>query len=466
MGINYNELILKDTNGTIKENVNKGNVAKSKPTYEYIIEGVSGPDIVITKKTAKKEEQFVLLMSQNFLYIKNVKTGDIEKGTPENVNAFFSQLEKPLDCVDSEGNQLNWTPRFYKGMVFARVLTKLMEVEELKAFMNKGMFYQDFENWKEHHVSFTSIKSKNLKEIIWMHSILPEKYQRPYILSMSYEILHNGCECPTPRTDLDGYDDTKLNNIIAISCRPLENHPVYKKYGISGLKRYIDEFFQTAVETLPYESRLNSLLLGEPEHVLYRTTHLPQTNVVFSLDQFLHYLFYSSVEQGFANNINNFCQLWQDSLSMEYYLFDHKIQDKYPENLASYHQILSYKYSLIKQKIDDAVWADRVAKMSEYEKLDGKYIIICPKTPNDMVDESRQQSNCLSSYIRSVIEGKCMIFFLRDPEAPEKSLVTIEVRSDGTLGQVKARFNHEPTPDEKRFVEKWHYERFLKQDEE
>ena len=39
---------------------------------------------------------------------------------------------------------------------------------------------------------------------------------------------------------------------------------------------------------------------------------------------------------------------------------------------------------------------------------------------------------------------------------PEKSYVTIEIRSDLSLGQVKAKFNREPDLQAKLFVNEWY----------
>ena len=87
-------------------------------------------------------------------------------------------------------------------------------------------------------------------------------------------------------------------------------------------------------------------------------------------------------------------------------------------------------------------------------------MIVAPKTPNDMFEEARMQSNCLSSYVSDVTDGNCQIYFLRKRSAPDRSFVTIEVHKDGTLGQVLARFNRHPDNRIVEYVNSWWKEEF------
>ena len=67
-----------------------------------------------------------------------------------------------------------------------------------------------------------------------------------------------------------------------------------------------------------------------------------------------------------------------------------------------------------------------------------------------------QQSNCLASYVRKIINGECMVLFCRRTVESDHSLVTIEILANGALGQVKARINRAPDPEVRDFIEKWY----------
>lgn len=130
----------------------------------------------------------------------------------------------------------------------------------------------------------------------------------------------------------------------------------------------------------------------------------------------------------------------------------HPKYDKYPRNFLTTHTIACRNYNRLKQQFDEKSFQNR--RNHKYECSFGKYIFIYPKTVDDIKDEAVQQSNCVASYIQSVIDGKCHILFMRLKEDPNKSLVTIEVNND-RITQAKGRYNRELTPDEEDIVAKW-----------
>lgn len=57
-----------------------------------------------------------------------------------------------------------------------------------------------------------------------------------------------------------------------------------------------------------------------------------------------------------------------------------------------------------------------------------KYIVVVPETPQDLINEGRNNRNCVGSYIQSFANGKSNIFFIRRKETPNTSYVTLEMR--------------------------------------
>lgn len=460
MAINYKSLILENTEDTAKEI--KKPVAKKKVEITYTIEGISGPDMVVTKKTPRKEEQFVMLMSQGQVYVKDMKSGSVTMYNADVVNNFFNNLEEPLECVDGEGHKLNWTDKFYRGMVFARTFCALVGVAGLKPYLNKSLFHIDLKDLKENEICDRT-DHYDFKIMQTVYGIVPERLKQMYLDKLSCKLVsrygggYNRYNYNNGATD----DNTKLESLIAYCCQKKYNpnkDVIDKKYGICGFTQFVEEYFQTAVSKFPEFDDLSNLFNGNAG---YRYGHA-KSKFEFDLKSLIKYIFYSSVEQGFATQIGNFMDMWTDTLVMADQIFKHGVEDKYPDNLATQHQILCYKYDLLKQKIDEEKWANQVEKMTKFERHGEIYSIICPKEPNDMIDEARQQSNCLSSYVNTVINGDCMIFFLRKTDEITKSLVTIEIHSDGTLGQVKAKYNHNPNPSEMDYVQKWYREKVSK----
>ena len=95
--------------------------------------------------------------------------------------------------------------------------------------------------------------------------------------------------------------------------------------------------------------------------------------------------------------------------------------------------------------------------LGDYKNMEvtfGKYCFIYPKSTQEIKDEAVSQNNCVSSYIKDVINGECDILFLRKKDNPAKSLVTIEVRN-GQIVQAKRKFNYDCTKEQEEVINRW-----------
>ena len=126
--------------------------------------------------------------------------------------------------------------------------------------------------------------------------------------------------------------------------------------------------------------------------------------------------------------------------------------DKYPRHFLTTHKIACRNYNRLKQEFDEKMFQSRIDK--SMEKTFGDYCFIYPESTQDIKDEAVQQNNCVASYIKGVIEGRCHILFLRKKDEPQKSLVTIEVRQ-GKIVQALQRFNHPLNEKQQEAVDKW-----------
>lgn len=71
------------------------------------------------------------------------------------------------------------------------------------------------------------------------------------------------------------------------------------------------------------------------------------------------------------------------------------------------------------------------------------YILRPAATAAEIVREGQHQHNCVghAGYIERMMEGKCVILFLRKKDSPEMSFYTIETDVRGNLRQAYAKFN-------------------------
>ena len=99
----------------------------------------------------------------------------------------------------------------------------------------------------------------------------------------------------------------------------------------------------------------------------------------------------------------------------------------------------------------DAAW---------YEYSDENYIVVFPKTPDDIFMEALALRNCLDNYYERHANCQTTIVFLRKKEEPDKPYVAMEVAS-GRIIQVRAACNMQPEPPVIDFVIKYAKEKNL-----
>lgn len=94
------------------------------------------------------------------------------------------------------------------------------------------------------------------------------------------------------------------------------------------------------------------------------------------------------------------------------------------------------------------------AKLNYKEK---EFFVRSIKDHNDLLDEAKQQHNCVASYSDKIIERRSRIYVLRKTEEPDKSLVTLEIDPRTMkVGQCYLAFNN-PVKDGAiwDFIKRW-----------
>ena len=172
-----------------------------------------------------------------------------------------------------------------------------------------------------------------------------------------------------------------------------------------------------------------------------------------AFEALLEYVYYERIRQGYADDPGHFWQEWIDTLAMQK-LVKGRIYDKYPKNLAGDHRLLSWKTRLLHQEIDEKIFQQQVERTSGNAWKQKGWIIAPPTCKDDILEEARQQSNCLASYVKAFQKGASDIYFMRRAEDPERSVVTIEVRG-GSLNQALGACNRRATSEEMGIVLEW-----------
>ena len=74
-----------------------------------------------------------------------------------------------------------------------------------------------------------------------------------------------------------------------------------------------------------------------------------------------------------------------------------------------------------------------------------------------LINEGKQQNNCVRTYAEKYAESDCDIYFMRDISKPKKSLVTIEVKNNKVV-QSRIKNNDDPNQKQLEFINKWEQE--------
>lgn len=128
--------------------------------------------------------------------------------------------------------------------------------------------------------------------------------------------------------------------------------------------------------------------------------------------------------------------------------------DKYPRYLKTTHDITVRNYNRLKEIFEEEDFKKVINKEMEFAYKE--YVFLYPNSTIEIKDEAVQQSNCVASYIKRVLDGGCHIMFMRRKTSKEESLVTLEISTHSNrVVQQKGRYNRDTTQEEREAIEKF-----------
>lgn len=385
------------------------------------------PDFIIAKQTPRQTKYLIVMPSANCAFIKtdNGKSEPVSEILSEdNYVAFTSGMP---DIKLPEGF---WTPALTKGKGTATRLLTVIRDEKICEMLRKKAFPATVDLLAEY--------SRYCRNFIDVYLDAYKEYPNIYLEYM------------------DKPKSFKLLVDEPTFCRTLID-----MFGLENMRDFLNNFELSLVDISSYRSgreslvRMSSVCRFEfPERAGERNSNictLPRIKMKYST--FRDYFLYDSVRMGFGLNIANFIQTWRDTLDMEYKIYG-KLNDKYPSDLLLVHNQLSYKMTLMQEKIDEYRFNSQCDEASKYEGICDEFVFVAPKKKQDFYDEATAQSNCLAGYVSRFTEGNCLIIFMRHAKTPDKSYITVEI-VNGDVAQAKLAYNHEPSTYEKSILYKW-----------
>lgn len=116
---------------------------------------------------------------------------------------------------------------------------------------------------------------------------------------------------------------------------------------------------------------------------------------------------------------------------------------------------------LCRQKRDAIIAESMQSKCDELQKYNYSeevFMVRGIRDYDDLIDEAKQQHNCVASYARRIMDGRSGIYVMREVKYPDRSLITIELSPDGrNIRQKLLAYNQRiRNKAQSEFIERWH----------
>lgn len=100
---------------------------------------------------------------------------------------------------------------------------------------------------------------------------------------------------------------------------------------------------------------------------------------------------------------------------------------------------------------------DACEKMSRYDYSENIYFVRAIRGHEDLLDEARQQHNCVASYGYRIADGSSYIYVMREVSHPDRSLITIELTPSNKSIRQKFLAYNQPIHNrsQSEFLDRW-----------
>ncbi|UUV46783.1 PcfJ domain family protein [Bacillus phage vB_BanS-Thrax4] len=309
----------------------------------------------------------------------------------------------------SHSNSRNWNSndKFYLGLErFIEGDYGYLQILSSAGFRNVDRFYATYNRWTTYHAIDKNGKSP--REILKM-----PKFMMPYIRENSGFGLYNLEQVQKALKKIDG---NKFRELVEI---------VKDESTIPDLCRTLDKLIEIH-DTYNYNNLKKLTLYLFREIRMHQGIGNPETGATYLRD----YIRMS------------------EKLGLEY--------EKYPKSLKKEHDITQMNYKVQEDAKKKEEFLKAVSE-ENYQFLNYKkkmYSVIAPSEMDDLIREGNQLSHCVASYVTDVVADRCKILFLRNTDALDIPVATIEVRG-GNVRQARGFANRSLTTSERAFVAEW-----------
>lgn len=384
---------------------------KYTPGYSVIF--ADGPDIAINKKTQKTSRTLTLIFSKQMYFIYDEDTDEktnIEDSTQ--IKRFFLDKKAHEQVVES-------------GLV---------------NYAENGIIKSNVDRW----FAFLTSNSPSIRFLTKRGLLAYENhhYLERYCNSCTDILDELYSLSPTILTKLFSFH---TENQYAIKCYAMNALNLLKIAGADAVNYYIEKLKLTSVNS-DFDMDLPKL-----------TSYCE-----FDYPRLIDYLLFDLYKQG-CQNVP--IVVYEDYLNLtkQYY---GKITNKYPKNLLSEEAIITRRCS--EKDTIKSIAGNFEEVMSETEDFSyrnpiDKFAIVMPTIADELVEEGLQLGHCVASYVKKVVNGDCIVVFMRKSEEKDIPYLTIEILPDRSVPQIEGlNKRHDLSKDEIDFIKRWAKNKHLK----
>lgn len=126
----------------------------------------------------------------------------------------------------------------------------------------------------------------------------------------------------------------------------------------------------------------------------------------------------------------------------------------FPDKLKTMHDLYNKQLKIMEQERITKCIEKRLETLIKNVFKNKEFIIFPASSVADLVEESKQQNNCVRTYAEKYADGNCDIYFMRKIDTPNVSLVTVEVR-DNKVVQKRTKNNEKTNKKQDKFLDTW-----------
>lgn len=375
---------------------------KPSVAYEVVLE--NNTDFILQRQTQKTQKELVILISQGLYYIRDCKNGAIDPVTIGTLRSFLRDLKDSY--IDLQ--QVNWLGALFKESAeFIITVTgdaTLSDMCRHNVPINHEEPRKYVQYWEQNKRLFTRVA-----QLFPAQATVNGKYQ---------------------------------NSIPAIFW--IEEH-----YGANEAMYFAEQLVRSGVRNMRFDPTYRYHPTNEPNSF----ARVVGSEYNINLRRFIDYICFDLYRQGYGDVNENFFKEYMDYLSMQKNFYG-KVKEKYPEHFKTAHDVMALKINLAKLAEQCQDFSEQAEQVKELEYSAQGYCIVVPTEPRELADEGINLSHCVGDYIDRVASGECHILFLRRKNAPEQSLVTLQL-SGRSICQAQGINRRSPTQAERKFLLHW-----------